>query len=329
MESISVSTIADFITQYIGIIDEWDTELKSMVWFRGIKKKIEKGKKKNEEVEEDEDEDEKEKREKGYLLPKAYLDKLSPDKENEKYQFFRSRSPAFGDMPEFSRIDLWYFIMRHYEVPTRLLDWSESALVAAYFALNELKFSGKPKQQEAIPIIWIMSPYALNEVTYKESIEKKSVPELTQSLKNYHLPWSGYLYGLGGIADKLGMSKEDKQHYSACQIENIRAAFEARESRRSYPEALFPNYTMPRMSAQKSCFTVHGSRRLGIDRLFDLDDFVQYKKYLRWIEFRFDNEEQYKKVMFELKTLGYTQTTVFPDLDNLGKEINNKKVPLY
>ena len=31
----------------------------------------------------------------------------------------------------------WLFIMRHYGVPTRLLDWSESPLIATYFAINE------------------------------------------------------------------------------------------------------------------------------------------------------------------------------------------------
>lgn len=67
----------------------------------------------------------------------------------------RMRSPIpYEALPE------WLSTMQHYGVPTRLLDWSTSPLVAAYFALEYLLDNPGARTSDAA--IWILRPGALN-----------------------------------------------------------------------------------------------------------------------------------------------------------------------
>ena len=80
-----------------------------------------------------------------------------------------------------------------------------------------------------------------------------------------------------------------------------------------YPIALIPPYINERMSVQKSCFTVHGHLINGLEKLHeDLN--------LNLIQLRIDasNAISIKK---DLKGSGITESTLFPDLEGLAREL--------
>jgi hypothetical protein len=54
----------------------------------------------------------------------------------------------------------WYFLMQHYRAPTRLLDWSDSALVALFFAVSASDAGDTNIHCDGA--VWVLDPWWLN-----------------------------------------------------------------------------------------------------------------------------------------------------------------------
>jgi hypothetical protein len=89
------------------------------------------------------------------LLPSVYRYEAA---ENERQLALRFQIGAVGRSPRSpSGEDLgsWLVLMQHYGLPTRLLDWTRSLVVAAYFAVVH-------QAHEEAGEIWLLAPEVLN-----------------------------------------------------------------------------------------------------------------------------------------------------------------------
>jgi len=168
-----------------------------------------------------------------------------------------------------------YCLMQHYGLPTRLLDWSSSPLVGLYFSLENESSTGYA--------VWLMSAVDLNKITIGQEINV--VPK--ENIEHcYSRPWLPKMLRDGEIED---VPKK--------------------------PFAFKHPLVNPRISAQKGCFTFHGSDTRGIESYFqESDNQCLVKLVLK------DNDKR-MDILNHLYLLGFKEDDIYQDLSSLSRRI--------
>jgi len=120
-----INSIIDFIKSIENDLALWDAGVK--LWFRG------------------------ESGDAPPLCPK--IASFDHNEENYLLQSFRRKAGVLSNVPQREHTDMWLFLAQHYGLPTCLLDWTEGALMALYFAIN---------QGKANPRVYMLNPRSLN-----------------------------------------------------------------------------------------------------------------------------------------------------------------------
>jgi FRG domain len=90
------------------------------------------------------------------LRPSLYRLGFASNEVNLNARFRLMAKTRRGEVPDNTDALGWLFLMQHYRLPTRLLDWSQSPLIALYFAIE------KPDDTDAA--LWALSPTLLNSI---------------------------------------------------------------------------------------------------------------------------------------------------------------------
>lgn len=120
------------------------------------------------------------------LTPSVYRNEL---RASEKAMFTRYMQMAAAVEPSLrgeKDIATWLYVMQHHGLPTRLLDWSESPLVALYFCVSH------DVSDNTDGALWWLEPMSLNQAEFgQEVILGPGTPEVLPMLRGVIFPDEG------------------------------------------------------------------------------------------------------------------------------------------
>jgi hypothetical protein len=278
----NVKTLGGFMERALGLRQLWNTADEKEIWFRG-----------------------EDKQHPTFLRPELYRPGKHPNGTDQPLKPIPELLRIENDLyAEFQRCAVqlrtesapeedwdWdaYFLMQHHGAPTRLLDWSDGALMALHFAVRS-----KPRNDPSDAIVYAIDPFRLGE--YLDTL---------QETKRAEKQWKRYV------------RKHPQDEFPEDEPERVYLPASKEDLKELSPPAVpllldFPHITR-RVAAQRSRFLVFGTDPSWLaNEATKSDSLIQ--------SIGIDGGSCYR-IRRELRDSGITESVIFPDLDGLGREM--------
>ncbi len=194
---------------------------------------------------------------------------------------FKQRSVPYLERQPTSDWD-YLFLMQHFRVPTRLLDWTENPYIALYFAVTSADWSvvaGDRSYMENAAV-WILNPSKWNQAALQ------------------HI---GFMGGILSLPSNVLKGYEPGSNYDFMNNE---------------PVALYGTHNNPRIVAQRGVFTIFGKNSKPMEVTYSEASFPEDSLFKVVLP-----TTSLPTLLKSAVSIGYTDSVVFPDLEGLAKEI--------
>jgi FRG domain-containing protein len=271
----TVHSLDDYLSTVRLIRDNWDVPDHRELWFRA------------------EDERHKETR----LQPCLYRPKRGAQRkpvrelleiESDLYEEFTRCATQLDDM-QFRDAE-WdpYFLMQHHGVPTRLLDWSDGALVALHFAVRN-----KTEPFDTGALIYVLDSYWLDDVLEKDRDRTRAVERWERYCKKHPHDRDPEDW------DRLYLPMDDNDDPLLATPKS--------------PLLWDSPHVSRRVAAQRSRFMIFGTDPLWLSELA--------KKRSARLDSVHIDATAIVEIKQGLRDAGITESVIFPDWDGLGREL--------
>ena len=247
------------------------------------------------------------------LVPGVFRKDLSNDYLYDEYNMLMELRILYPD--EFNKCSTtleWLVLVQHYGLPTRILDWTESILIALYFASQDEQVDGR---------LAVLKPDQLNSHSSMSrqrfilmADDPDTILRADQSVAPiYNLLWARFTKRFEGdyfskLFEKIG---EDRIK----EIINL-------------PIAVYPPRNNPRVTMQSGTFTLHGgsvpsftTRKNDFGNPVSLDDLNgEFGIIINYLI----PKDAKTKIQEDLKRLGIHQASLFPEFDYQTQYIKQK-----